>query len=343
MANRISNRAVDTPARAVAPFDAKQARAHQDAWAKHLGVPVEFVNSIGMKLRLIPPGMSEQAESPEAFFLGTTEVTIEQFRRFVEDAKYKTAGEVNKRGGMLVAAGKKTERGAAYTWNHADFARSPNHPVTLVTWHDANEFCEWLSRKEGHTYRLPTVAEWTWAERAGSDSRFYFGQGSLALDAHAWVRGNSEVHTQPVGGKLPNPWGLFDIYGNVWELSYDWRRNETQVDPALRKAGPGNNDRFIMCGGAYGSSPDEVLELASGPALIGYSHLGFRVALVGKLNAPAPRGRPDPPTPPTPPMPPDPPTPPNTGRSESANRSGRHAVALQIHPAAAAEENAATD
>jgi formylglycine-generating enzyme required for sulfatase activity len=333
------------PALAVAPFDAEQAKAHQDAWAKHLGVPVEITNSIGMKLRLIPPGTnalgaSGPAGSTEAFFIGTTEVTVEQFRRFIEDAKYKTMGEANKLGGMLVQAGKKTERGRAYVWSHPDFARSPSHPVTLVTWHDAIEFCEWLSRKEKHTYRLPTLEEWRWAERAGSDSRFYFGQGSSALDTHAWVSGNSEVHTHPVGGKLPNPWGLFDAYGNVWELSYDWRRNERQVEPMLRKVGPGNSDRFIMCGGAYGSSPDEVLETAFGPALVGYSHLGFRVTLVGKLNAPAPRGRPDPPMPP---MPPDPSTPPTTGRSETANGSGRHAVALQIHPAAAAEENAATD
>ena len=96
---------------AVAPFDAAQAEKHQEAWARHLGVPVEFENTIGMKLRLVPPGKNALGgESGNAFFLGATEVTVDQFRNFVKDTRYTTAGEANKLGGMLVAAGKKTAR-----------------------------------------------------------------------------------------------------------------------------------------------------------------------------------------------------------------------------------------
>lgn len=274
---------------AIAPFDAAQAKEHQHAWAKYLGMPADYTNSIGMKLRLIPPGNnalgpSGPAASADPLFLGTTEVTVEQFRRFVEETKYQTEGEANKLGGMLVQAGKKTERNAAHVWSHADFARSPSHPVTLITWHDAHEFCAWLSRKEGRTYRLPTSAEWKWGERAGCDARFYFGASASALDGHAWLVGNSDMHTQPVGAKTGNPWGLADIYGNVWELCSDWQRDGKPVDSITAKAGPGNNDRIIFLGGGYSSAADDVLEPASGPSLIGYSHLGFRVALVGDLK-----------------------------------------------------------
>jgi formylglycine-generating enzyme required for sulfatase activity len=88
------------------------------------------------------------------------------------------------------------------------------------------------------------------------------------------------MHSHPVGAKQPNPWGLFDIHGNVWELSYDWNRAGKPVDMSLAKAGPNITDRIIFMGGGYSASPDDALEPPSGPPNIGYSHLGFRVALV---------------------------------------------------------------
>jgi hypothetical protein len=216
--------------------------------------------------------------------MGTTEVTVEQFRRFVKEAKYQTAGEVNKQGGMRVHKGKPTERMPEYIWSHPDFARGDNHPVTQVTWHDAIAFCAWLSKNEGRTYRLPTIPEWRWAERAGTDAGFYFGGASANFDAHAWHVGNSEMHSHAVGAKARNPWGLFDIYGNVWELSYDWQRNGKPVDLKLAKAGPGASDRILFLGGAFSALVDSALTPATGPPNIGYSHLGFRVVIVGDLK-----------------------------------------------------------
>ena len=286
-------RPVASPPLAVAPFDAAKAKEYQDAWAKQLGIQPEIANSVDMKLRLIPPGKnalgpSGIGESADAFYMGVAEVTVDQFRRFVEDRKFKTAGETSKLGGMLVQSGKKTERDAKHIWSHADFARSGFHPVTLITWHDAMVFCEWLSQKEGRTYRLPTSSEWRWAERAGGASRFYFGDTASTMDAHAWFVGNSEMHTHPVGAKERNPWGLFDVYGNVWELCYDWQRGGKLVDPLLNKTGPGVNDRVVFMGGSYSVPVDGVLEAPGGPPNIGFSHLGFRVVLVGDLQAKAP-------------------------------------------------------
>ena len=146
-------------------------------------------------------------------------------------------------------------------------------------------FCDWLSKKEGRTYRLPTIAEWRWAERAGSASRFYFGDSSSSMDAHGWHHGNSDMQTHAVAAKASNPWGLFDMNGNVWELSYTWQRDGKPVDLTLAKAGPNAGDRILFLGGGYSAPSDEVGSLPNGPANVGYSHLGFRVAILGELKA----------------------------------------------------------
>jgi serine/threonine protein kinase/formylglycine-generating enzyme required for sulfatase activity len=272
----------DAPPTAIAPFDAEQAKAHQAAWTKYLGVPVEYTNSLGMKLRLIPPGTNAVGqtgigESKVSLHAGTTEVTVGQFRRFVKETQHQTAGETNRHGGMRVRAGAKTERDPACVWNHPEFAPSDDHPVVLVTWHDAMAFCDWISRTEGRTYRLPTSAEWRWLERAGNAERPAVGGASI--DEHAWHRGNSEMHAHVVAARQGNPWGLFDVYGNVWELAYDWRRGSEFVNPFLNKTGPGDNDRVLFQGGAFSADIKDAPEPAAGPSQIGYSHLGFRVVV----------------------------------------------------------------
>jgi formylglycine-generating enzyme required for sulfatase activity/serine/threonine protein kinase len=277
------------PPLAVAPFDAAQAKAHQDVWAKHLGVPVEVENSLGMKLRLIPPGKNTvgprgNLENAAPFYLGTCEVTVGQFRQFVADTGYQTTGETNKLGGMRVQAGAKTERRADYVWNNPELAADGTCPVTLVTWQDAKAFCDWLSREEGRTYRLLTGGQWQWAAQAGSAEAFYYGAAAADMDAHAWHKGNSEGRVHPVGTKQPNPWGLFDVYGNVWELSYDWERGGKRVMPTEATVGPAGQDRIHFWGGGYTAAPEAGSERATGPASVGYSHLGFRVAIVGDLR-----------------------------------------------------------
>ena len=88
-------------------------------------------------------------------------------------------------------------------------------------WNDAVRFCEWLSKKEGWPYELPTEAEWEYACRAGTTTAYSFGDDAKALGEYAWYNGNSGNHTHPVGEKKPNPWGLYDMAGNVWHGAHD--------------------------------------------------------------------------------------------------------------------------
>ena len=105
--------------------------------------------------------------------------------------------------------------------NPSRFSGNPQNPVETVTWFDAQKFCEELSKLTGNNYRLPTEAEWEYACRAGTETRFSFGDEENQLGDYAWFDGNSNNATHPVGEKRPNPWGIYDMHGNVWEWCAD--------------------------------------------------------------------------------------------------------------------------
>jgi formylglycine-generating enzyme required for sulfatase activity len=101
----------------------------------------------------------------------------------------------------------------------------PNLPVESVSWTDVQAFLVKLNATamDGHTYRLPTEAEWEYAARGGTRTAFSFGNNETLLDQYAWWGANTfDLQTHPVGGKQPNPYGLFDIHGNVWQWVQDW-------------------------------------------------------------------------------------------------------------------------
>ena len=116
--------------------------------------------------------------------------------------------------------------------------KGKEYPVERVSWRDVQAFLKKLKQGEG-VYRLPTEAEWEYACRAGTTTAYSFGEKASELNEYAWYSDNSNGSTHPVGQKKPNPWGLYDIHGNVWEWVQDWYasdyygqfQNQTAIDP----------------------------------------------------------------------------------------------------------------
>jgi len=113
------------------------------------------------------------------------------------------------------------------------------YPAISMTQHAANKYCQWISAKTGHFYRLPTEAEWEYACRAGTTTTYFFGKDAKKLGDYAWFNDNSDFKYQKVGKKKPNPWGLYDICGNVCEWVLD------QYDP----------DFYKQCGNSVVTDP----------------------------------------------------------------------------------------
>nr|NCR69600.1 formylglycine-generating enzyme family protein [Microcystis aeruginosa LL11-07] len=166
------------------------------------------------------------------------------------------------------------------------FKNNPQNPVECVSWDDAQAFCQKLSQITGKTYRLPTEAEWEYACRAGTTTRYYFGDNDNQLGDYAWYSGNSNDTTHPVGQKKPNAWGLHDMSGNVWEWCEDDWHNSYAGAPDDGTAWIDNDNRSrsgkFLRGGSWGCDPN-LCRSASRPW--NYPHflnflIGFRVACV---------------------------------------------------------------
>jgi formylglycine-generating enzyme required for sulfatase activity len=169
-----------------------------------------------------------------------------------------------------------------------------NRPVETVSWFDASDYCAALTQRErvagriatNSVYRLPTEAEWEYACRAWTSTRFSYGDdpGSTNLTNYAWYYDNSGGTTHPVGQKLPNPWGLYDMHGNVYEWCQDWYDvypGGTALDPQ----GPATGSDRVIRGGSWCGWRDYAWVCRSadrsgncGPDF-GYYGVGFRVVL----------------------------------------------------------------
>ena len=147
------------------------------------------------------------------FLMGVHPVTRGQFATFVEDSGYRT--EAEKEGSARTRTGNGFEDVEGASWRNPGpgFEQTDDHPVVCVSWNDAVAFCEWLSRKEGKTYRLPTEAEWEYACRAGTTDAWTWGD-EPSVSAYPF--------TAPVGSFGANAWGLYDMNGNVCQWCSDW-------------------------------------------------------------------------------------------------------------------------
>jgi len=227
----------------------------------------EFLNNLGMKFVYINPGTfmmgspSNESGSDDdeaqhevtltrGFYMQTTEVTNGQFVSFLN--------YVRKRGPKKKPWFEtKTEDSHSQITGSAGNFRVESgyndHPVVNVSWHDANAFAEWLSKKTGNTFQLPTEAEWEYTCRAGTTTPFYFGNTISADQA------NYGEETMSVGSFPANDFGLYDMHGNVWEWCEDWYDSEFYEKPAAKKKNPLCDDSSsgycVLRGGSWNNYP----------------------------------------------------------------------------------------
>lgn len=152
-----------------------------------------------------------------AFWMGKCEVTWDEVGEYLISTDQPTPRRVESPSMRADAITRPTPPYIDETFGYG----RDKMPVIAVNQHFAMEYCRWLSRKTGRLYRLPTEAEWEYACKAGTTTRFSFGDGEGQLSDHAWFAANSQETPHPVGTRKPNPWGLHDMHGNVAEWCLD--------------------------------------------------------------------------------------------------------------------------
>ena len=172
----------------------------------------------------------------DGFWLGKYPVTIEQFKKFVEETEYVTDAE--KGDGAYVLLDGEYQQKKGYYWKKTGFDQDDDHPVVTISWNDAKAMLKWMSDKGDNTFSLPSEAQWEYACRGGTDTIRFWGDDSDQACQYANVADQSlskyysknwnvhncddgYSHTSPVGNYLPNPFKLYDMLGNVWEWCED--------------------------------------------------------------------------------------------------------------------------
>ncbi len=176
-------------------------------------------------------------------------------------------------------------------WNGNQISPDLNRPVEQVRWYDATNYCAKLTKRErlagrlpaGYVYRLPTEAEWEYTCRAGTTTRFSYGDdlSYTSLEDYGWYKGNSGMQTHPVGKKLPNAWGLYDMHGNVWEWCQDWWIGSLPGGSVDNPRGPDAGSIHVYCGGSAfdGGRFCRAANRTSDNPIDRYANLGFRPVL----------------------------------------------------------------
>jgi formylglycine-generating enzyme required for sulfatase activity len=238
-------------------------------------------------------------EITKAYYIGQCEVTVGQFRQFVEATGYKTTAETNGTGGTRwVSQADWFQPQADLNWKNPGFEQDDHHPVCQMSWIDCNAFCKWLSQKENKTYRLPTEAEWECASLAGSADLWPFGMypGALqycgnigdldwddavgATEYETWRDGY--VYTAPVGSFLPNASGLYDTIVNVHEWCSDFYDDKFYTySPKTDPVGPPHGKDHIERGGSFLSHffDSRSAKRGAGPPDETQNQVGFRVVM----------------------------------------------------------------
>ena len=273
------------------------------------GVKMELVYILAGSFQMGSPDSEQNHQSDEGpvhkveldgFWTGKYEVTVAQFRRFVEAASYRTEAEKKGKSYGLTSSGSWEEQ-SGLNWRNAGFPQEDSHPVVHMSWNDAKSFCDWLSRKEGKEFRLPTEAEWEYACRAGTRTAYQWGddpdggKGWLnAADQTAkrkfpsWVCFNFDdgyLYTAPAGSFKANGFGLYDMHGNVWEWCGDWYADKYSAGAAKNPQGASSGEYRVLRGGGWPDNPQLCRSagrfIRANPTNSG-AGLGFRVVCVSR-------------------------------------------------------------
>ena len=237
---------------------------------------------------------------PNPFAISRCEITVGQFKQFVQDANYETVAEKNGKGCFSWDLEKKNwEQQPERNWKNPGFAQNDNHPVVCVSWDDAKAYVKWLSHRTGAVYRLPTEAEWEYVARAGTKTARYYQDGKQCDYANAlgqeaksiadadWTLAEcsgGHIYTAPVASFWENQFGLFDMLGNVWEWTEDCWHENYQGAPTdgseWKEANGGDCGRRVVRGGSWDLNPRNLRSanrLWNG-ADEAFGNLGFRIA-----------------------------------------------------------------
>ncbi|MCP5198140.1 MAG: SUMF1/EgtB/PvdO family nonheme iron enzyme [Gammaproteobacteria bacterium] len=233
-----------------------------------------------------------------AFALGQFEVTVGEFKRFVEAMSYRTDAERDAKNGCRAWSAKDSnwDWRAGLSWRDAGYPQKEDHPVVCVSWNDAQRYVTWLSERTGQVYRLPSEAEWEYAARAGTTSARYWGDDpeqacqyangadqTEGPDGLTW----NEKHeckdgywfSAPVGSFRPNDWKLYDVLGNVWEWTCSAYAKDYDGSEA-KCANKDTTDPLALRGGSWNSEPTRVRSAdRDGSVPTGrFYDVGFRLA-----------------------------------------------------------------
>lgn len=264
-----------------------QAQAGKDLEPKMVAIPAGSF-TMGSPSTEKERSLDEQQHtvSISAFYLGQTQVTKGQFTEFIAATNYPT--EAEKGDGSYGWTGIAWGKDKSYNWRNVVFTQTDQHPVVCVSWNDAMAYIGWLNKETGKTYRLPTEAEWEYACRASTTTPFSFGDTITPEQVNyngnypyaGGAKGLYRGRTVAVKSLPVNPWGLYEMHGNVWEWCADWYgeyKPEAEINPVGPDAG---SDRVLRGGSCFGRGgrTRSACRFRYGPARRDV-YIGFRLAL----------------------------------------------------------------